>query len=396
MWTYDGVSWSHFLNWTIGWSRGLSCGPLVRGDFRRANPWNYTVWQYENLSGTERIVGPGSYRFEQSGIIGSTYTAVPDVYHAETAAYDQALTRLNEKLRGSLDLAVSAAEGRQTYRMLNLVERYSSFVLSLRRSFLREIWANHFANKRRKLTASHLRRWQNGIKHRFGSRNYKPIPVNRGLVSRVTARGANGWLEFTYGFTPLISDIRGIAENIIGVVRNAYFTLKGVGKHDLRERSKIAGPSGHVGVANVSGFTKVTLGVQMRPGFDSSLARWTSLNPFTVAYELIPYSFVFDWIYDLGGYMRNLETSLLYQGEFVQGYRSTLTRWTSTTEFAGTVKTSPWATSQLNAACRYSSTSFVRTVLTQYPYPQLPKLNLNLGSSRLLSAASLLRQRLKI
>lgn len=138
----------------------------------------------------------------------------------------------------------------------------------------------------------------------------------------------------------------------------------------------------------------MTLGVQMKPGFDGGKQRWSSINPLVVAYELVPFSFVYDWIVDLGGYMRNLETSLLYQPDFVSGYTSTLVRYRSNTEFNDAYEESGWRHS-ISASCRYEMTGFTRSLLGNYPYPQLPMLKPELGSSRLLSAAALLRQQLR-
>lgn len=390
-------------------TRQLQCGPMVKGDFRTANPWSYSVVDSTGLNGRLLSWNP-TYQIETTGPIGTTYVSHPDVARAINIAYEKALTELNDGLRGKFDAAVAAAESKKTLQMLNLVNRYSRYVVELRRSFLKEIWERHHRGKRRRsldralqnwnddrrppFEIRHLRRWQQSVARRFGSENYTPLPVNRGLVSRVSQRGANGWLEFTYGFRPLISDVRGIAENIFGVLGNLLMTFKGIGKHRVDMRELIPGPQNFTGTSTVKGGVKVVLGVQMKPGFDGGKQRWSSINPLVVAYELVPFSFVYDWIVDLGGYMRNLETSLLYQPDFVAGYTSTLVRYRSNTEFNDKYEESGWQHS-ISASCRYEMTGFTRSLLGNYPYPQLPMLKPELGSSRLLSAAALLRQQLR-
>ena len=390
-------------------TRQLQCGPMVKGDFRTANPWSYSVVDSTGLNGRLLSWSP-LYQIESTGPIGTTYVSHPDVARAINIAYEKALTDLNDGLRGKFDAAVAAAESKKTLQMLNLVNRYSRYVVELRRSFLKEIWERHHRGKRRRsldkalrnwnddrrppFEIRHLRRWQQSVARRFGSENYTPLPVNRGLVSRVSQRGADGWLEFTYGLSPLISDVRGIAENIFGVLGNLLMTFKGVGKHRVDMRELISGPQEFTGACTVKGGVKVTLGVQMKPGFDGGKQRWSSINPLVVAYELVPFSFVYDWIVDLGGYMRNLETSLLYQPDFVSGYTSTLVRYRSNTEFNDSYEESGWRHS-ISASCRYEMTGFTRSLLGNYPYPQLPMLKPELGSSRLLSAAALLRQQLR-
>lgn len=390
-------------------TKQLLCGPMVRGDFRTANPWSYSRVWHESLTGTSTSEN-SVYKLETTGVIGSTSVLHPDVARASNVAYEKALTELNEGLRGKFDAAVAAAESKKTLQMLNLVERYSRYVIELRRSFLKEIWVRHNrARKRRALDKAlqnwkddrrppfeirHLRRWQQSVARRFGSENYKPLPVDRGLVSRVSQRAADGWLEFTYGLSPLISDVRGIAENIFGVIGNLLMTFKGVGYCKLDQRDKIDVGGGFTGNSTIKGIVKVTLGVQMKPGFDGGKQRWTSINPLAVAWELTPLSFVYDWIVDLGGYMRNMETSLLYQPDFVAGYTSTLTRYRSDTAVNEVREESGWR-HHMSASSTYEMTGFTRSLLGNYPYPQLPTLNPQLGSSRLLSLASLLRQKLK-
>ena len=127
------------------------------------------------------------------------------------------------------------------------------------------------------------------------------------------------------------------------------------------------------------------------------MARWTSLNPVSIAWELTPYSFVVDWFYDLGGYLRNLETGLLYNTRFKSGYKSELYLWESDeiAPMGGThaVGDNSWRIQ----ACKQRTrrVQFYRTKLTSYPLPHLPRLDAKLGSSRLLSAASLLTQKLR-
>lgn len=392
--TATGAPYAHSVNHGVAWQRSLQCPTtVIKGNFTDANPWDYTVSEIDYLRGTMRTVNP-SLTTVTRGFIGPPYSSHPDVGVATSEATKRAMDKLNEKVRGSLDLAVSIAEGRQTIRMLNLVDRYVSAIRHMRRSFLRQIWAGHRSRKHKRRLPRLLKKWQSGIKSQYG-RYYEPVPVTPGLISRVSSAGANGWLEFTYGWKPLISDVRGVAENVLGSVRNYLMKFKAKGTYRISESTKVTGPNGHVGVCRVSGFASVQYGVQMKPGFDTGLSQWTSLNPLTVAYELVPLSFVFDWIIDLGGYMRNLETSLLYHGKYVKGYASTLWTYTSKTTFSSHTNPYPGYTSTLTGQCSYKATKFSRVFLPYYPLPQPPKIHPDLGSSRLLSAASLLRQALK-
>jgi hypothetical protein len=127
------------------------------------------------------------------------------------------------------------------------------------------------------------------------------------------------------------------------------------------------------------------------------LARWTSLNPLSIAWELIPYSFVIDWFYDAGTYLRNLESALLYNNVFNGGYVSELYAYDGTerTQKYFTYKVGIYTRYYTNTARRSRKRNFVRTKLLSYPLPRAPSISTDLSSARLLSAAALLRQLLK-
>lgn len=392
--TATGQLYSQSNSWGPYWDRELRCPTtIVYGDRVAPNPWSYTKTELYYLQGSLLDSGP-SLTTTTSGILGPPEVNHPNVSSYSHEARAKALEKLNEKVRGSLDLATSLAESGQTVKMLNLVERLSSALQHTRRSYLREIWAGHRSRKWRRQLPRFLKRWQRGLKTTFG-RDYAPLPVKPGLVSRVSSAGANGWLEFTYGWKPLMSDIYGVASNVVGHVRKYLTFFSAMGKQVINENDVVAGPSGHAGRCKVSGFASCRYGLTLTPNHDSGLQTWTSLNPLSVAYELLPYSFVLDWIIDIGGYLRNLETALLYSVSFVRGYMSTL--WTYTSASTFTSNTRKWGgyTSTLIGQCSYSATKFDRVVLSGYPFPQPPRFNTDLGSSRLLSTASLLRQRLK-
>lgn len=121
----------------------------------------------------------------------------------------------------------------------------------------------------------------------------------------------------------------------------------------------------------------------------NSIANYTSLNPVSIVWELIPYSFVVDWFTNVGGYLRNLESSLLYGSDFAYGYRSDLSVQHETQGAAGGNN----AYSEV-AAGDYLLVTFRRSILNASPTPRFPSFNPKLGTTRLLSAASLLGQQL--
>lgn len=204
----------------------------------------------------------------------------------------------------------------------------------------------------------------------------------------------SGYLEWQYGVKPILEDVYGIADESLRFHINAFSRIKARQsvKTSNRTYSKYSEGFGGEEVLT-NGVAKVEISIDMATpnGFD--LARWTSLNPVSIAYELIPYSFVLDWFYNVGGFLREVETGYLYSSRFRGGYVSRLSHAQLTrVQHIGTTKPGIHLTdsNQSSEVC-----SFSRTVLKSYPFPRAPVLHCNLGSGRLLNAAAMLGQLLK-
>lgn len=390
---YRGAATSYSRNW--------SAATLIRGNHKTPNPWsyNYTVLQtlkglYVEMTGT-KIVRTIEGQLPGAGTFCPVLVLTPEY----NQCLNDAISKLTEKVRGSLDLATSLAESGQSAKMLNLVGRLTSGMADMKRSWKREILDQLKTFEKRRQAGAALRRWQKGVKARNpGSyRPQRPSPSQVGSLIGGTSKSlANGWCEYTYGWNPLLSDIHGIAQNIVGFVHNKC-AVKAKATRSLDRKFTTSGSfvgwNGNV-PGNLVGVISVEFGILLNPGFDNNLGRWSSMNPLSVAYELMPYSFVIDWVFDLGSYMRNLETSLLYGTSFKSGYQSTLTRYESTSAVRNQY-TNGGNRYTLQAQGARVDCSFSRTVLTAYPTPSLPSFDVKLGASRLLSAAALLRQLLR-
>jgi hypothetical protein len=117
------------------------------------------------------------------------------------------------------------------------------------------------------------------------------------------------------------------------------------------------------------------------------------LNPASIAWELLPYSFVADWFVDIGSFLRSVETAVIYANRFRSGYYSVLlvkniTGLISRSENSGS------GSLAINAVGFANEIQFRRVVYSGFPLPTVPRFKANLGSRRLLSAAALLTQKL--
>lgn len=385
----------------LSYVRTLTCSSLIKGNWKAPNPWAYDWVSQSNVRGTYRYTSGGRLFTQRVGLLGST--TIPNyggVANSYTSAYNQALSKLTEKVRGSLDLATSLAESGQTVKMLNLVKRLTDTLRDMKKSWKREILDQLRAWKSKRSVERGLRRWQKGLALRHPS-TYRPRRTPKGLGRRIaqsSSAAANGWLEYTYGVKPLINDIHDVAENIVGMARNCD-AVKVVGSAVINDRATLSAGT-FLGIpitgerVTYEGFVQVMFKVRLRPAYDVDLAVWSSLNPVSVAWELMPYSFVIDWVFDVGSYLRNLETALLSDNRFLDGSVSVLTKYSTTVMLQKRYQTGT-DVYDIAAQAVGERCNFGRTVLNSYPRPYIPSFRVDLGASRLLSAAALLRQLLK-
>lgn len=283
--------------------------------------------------------GSGSVLF--AAVSPFNYQPTPNFDHV----YNEAVAKLGEKLRGGLDVSVDLAEANKTRKMLKVTDTVLDLVKT--------------ATKR------------------FGT---------------LKALG-NAWLTNQYGIQPLLKTIYGLAEENIRVVINSteHYSVRSTVKYTP---TSLLVPAywGNIVVPVTEADMKmsVTLGVNMRtPQAEETLRRFTSLNPASIAWELTPYSFVADWFYNVGGYLRSLETQALYHNDYISGYRTNLLAGTAQS-YQRSVSTTPTSSSIVTTDFFVNSLNIERSVIGAYPFPAYPVLRAGLGSSRLLSAASLL------
>lgn len=252
--------------------------------------------------------------------------------------WNKALDKLNDKVRGNLDLSIDIAESHQTAKMLRVTDRVQDYT-----------------------------------KTAFG--RFGPLKAP-----------ASVWLAYTYGVRPLCQTIFGLADESVRVVINRLNNNTGRATQDVINPRVVVDTVHGLRTFTTKGTMKcsVTVGVRLyTPDFD--LSRWTSLNPVSIAWELMPYSFVVDWFLNVGGYLRNMETYLLQSSKFHSGYRTNLVACNLT---ISDDRSTPTYLNINTGSC--NGVFLDRSLLSGYPIPNLPSFKANLGSSRLISAASLL------
>lgn len=335
----------------------VTASAIVKGNKKDPLPHSYIVQRIRYPKGVNRYTVDygvwGKWTTEQSGYIafGSEDPFLAGIT-MPTWLYNTALSKLNERVRGTLDLSVDLAQAGQTARMFNALKSARDYISS-------------------------FRSW-------------------RALVSGAS----QARLEFAYGWSPLASSIYGIADESLRLVMNEIESVKvrtseslpsSIGSFDFQFQGSVPG------MVTRDGRYICELGIKYRTA-GHNIDRWMSLNPLSLAWELTPYSFVIDWIIDVGSYLRDVETSLLYANSFVNGYRSEgifMDAWwegsRARTEKYGPVNQHTYVTTA-NASCLYRE--FARSALSSYPVPRLPSFKAGLGAGRLLNLAALMGSKL--
>jgi len=381
-WTFGGGSGSSSQTNVPAGSRILdnvgSVSNALNRKLGRPNNQTYRVERYNRQRGSHvRSANDGSGVFTYLGQFAwMPYGSTPDV-SVSAAVYNDCLSKLYEQVRGELDLSVDFIQWRQTTKMgsdaMTVLRKTRDAILSARK-IERLIASSH----RRDRESGY--RWQRAYERRYRSDLSKKL--------------ADNWLQWQYGVKPLMNSIYGVVET---------FQKPQEPRVRIRARSKQL-TTGTRNAGNLSGSgidTKVHYVTSKRceivcemafaPHVIDDLARFSSLNPASLVWEMIPYSFVIDWVYDVGSYLRNVESALLYTNNFVSGRVTHTCRETGNAITKGVKNDGVWTTT-VSSQGDYEVTYKQRAVLTSIPFPRAPRFEPKLGWQRLVSGAALLRQ----
>lgn len=145
------------------------------------------------------------------------------------------------------------------------------------------------------------------------------IDFNKDFGRDAALAAGNTWLEWKYGWQSLMMDVEGLAEHI-EEVRHKDANLDGVIKTSLTRRHKITGPYSISQTPSIRGVRedtvvlKGTLTCRFKINNPNLLlpAKVGLTNPLSVAWELVPFSFVVDWFIPIGKFIDALDVNFLY------------------------------------------------------------------------------------
>jgi len=271
------------------WVRTPNFGSLAKN----AKPVNPYLWQYRSASQT-RVTqyyqppgGPPAYSYNNA-LLWDGYTIDQTWYthyinNAHPAAWSGIENQVQLKVLGKIsdakvNVAVAFAEARKTSDLiLNTANRIDRAYRAFKRGHLRKV--------------------------------AKILNITPGTVHK-------SWLEYKYGWMPLLMDVKGAAEFFAQqhVTRNPRFA---VSSHQDRsfQTSRSVGYYAMGNHGDLSYYTetckstwkyKVKAWCEITTPHAAELQQLGLTNPALIAWELIPFSFVFDWFISVGDYLQGL------------------------------------------------------------------------------------------
>lgn len=215
---------------------------------------------------------------------------------------------------------------------------------------------------------------------------------------RLIKKAGELWLEYVYGWRPLMLSVYETTKVLTDKALGSGITITATSRRYERENTENmvrlygwGSTTKYPSKVRIDRSTRVRMSMNINTSLASSVAsRLTSYDPLVIAYELIPLSFIADWVYDIGGYLSLLEAAYKNQAQFQSGYQTVTNLVTATGKMRGTFQGPPPLTIGYDVDSNYRWASKNRTVLTKYPSPRKPTLDVNLGSSRMITAAALL------
>jgi hypothetical protein len=300
-------------------------------------------------------------------------------------AKNKMLRRLSSKLQGvQANLGLMFVERRQTAEMIaSTAYRVANAAISLKRGNLKEFATSLNLGVREQTAVSR------------GWRKVMDTPVDKRL--------ANHWLEYVFGWLPLLHDIRDGAELLAESVAT-YKEPKGSVYAVGRTTASYAYRDPHSGLghhyADIDARASITARCKAIYSLDdearSVLSKTGISNPASLAWEALPFSFVVDWFLPVGNYLDSLTA---FDGFSLAGVvASTLENAVASWRYG--VYNQPgyvWSTSYTTGAkAEATQTRYIRTLsLPSYTFPSLRSPIGPEPLQRFTTAASLLLQTLR-
>jgi len=311
------------------------------------NNYETTKWSVRRTKGVSPVYG----NIWRASICfpGSSFPTANDLLTLQS--------RLSEKVKGhNFNLAVSAAQGKQTVDMVrNAVFSIGGAITDLKKG--------KFASAARRF----------GVAQRPSKLSEKDI--------------SGRWLELQYGWLPLISDVYEAAKAFESLTSDARVNTVTESIQKQWRGNASCEPVNYSCYGNVQENARYIYEMTETLSVPRSLGL---TDPLSVAWELIPYSFVVDWFVPIGDYLANLNVIPKLQGRFLLVH---------TRRFSGSsieINAKPYKyTVRPTSSCKYIYMKRTVSASLTVPKPVFNSIPDAMSPSRIYNAIALVTQRLR-
>ena len=139
-------------------------------------------------------------------------------------------------------------------------------------------------------------------------RRGKPGELKRMFGKRPTSKDFAGrFLEYSFGWVPLVSDAYMLAKEIHEPPKEEFET-RGRGAISIASWKTWSGSSHWDGDVSIVAKCSIKLQCRVKNTAQQFLRDYGVTDPALVAWEMMPYSFVVDWFYPVGSYLQHRST----------------------------------------------------------------------------------------
>lgn len=150
-----------------------------------------------------------------------------------------------------------------------------------------------------------------------GYRNLRRMNL-RGFYS--SKEFSKRWIEYQFGLAPVASDLQGLCDSLADNLREGihiHKSVSNVGRQNYTRSFPDTSGNGRLTVEEIEYFSiRLDARWSVRDSTLHNVSRFGFSNPAALAYELVPFSFVVDWMFPVGGWLTHLDTlngiNLLY------------------------------------------------------------------------------------
>lgn len=359
-------------------TKTLSGVYTTNGDYHTPTTHAYVMTYNQRGYGSTVKRYPDGKQDVKSGNIGFVSSwSNPGPSGFDSAVRDRAIVSFYEKVRNSdLDITTDLVQYRQTFDMVS----------EWKRGTVRSIaHARHMMP-----TAQRAQNALDVLNRRDLHRDERARRVRE--LDRSLNTLANARLQYVYGVKPTAMTISELASVIkVPPVQQGFIKVVAQKsyKYPFERRSPDAIPLRSSGwyreYCKIVGYYSPTNDAL------EGLTAIATLNPVSLFYEMVPYSFVIDWFSTTGGWIKHFETALTHRNNFVSGYQLQGLIWVDHREQTGKAGLEEYTIRGMLTQKR-----FRRTRLTSPPVALLPRLEMNFGLSQLLTATALVKQRFSL